>query len=127
VALPDNRNRLSSDAVARLLLAIRSGEAVSRRGARRIMALLERSIAEADDARDPANQVLGFLGEGLPEGARLWSKAGWTSSVRHDGAIVRLPDGREFILVVFLADRQLAGNRLLLPFIARQVVKRLTA
>jgi beta-lactamase family protein len=127
VALPDNRNRLSSDAVARLLLAIRSGEAVSRRGARRMMALLERSIAEADDARDPANQVLGFLGEGLPEGARLWSKAGWTSSVRHDAAIVRLPGGREFILVVFLADRRLAGNRLLLPYIARQVVKRLTA
>jgi len=98
---------------------------VGRRRSAGILRLLERPIAEADDKRDPMNQVLGFLGQGLPAGARLWSKAGWTSSVRHDAAIVRLAGGVEFILMVMADDKALAGNRKLLPFIARQVSRQL--
>ena len=125
VALAGNRNQLSSDSVARLLLAIRRGEAVGRHRSRRMMRLLERRIAEADDRHDPMNQVLGFFGEGLPPGARIWSKAGWTSSVRHDAAIVRLASGREFILVAMVRGSALAGNRKLLPFIAREIAQQL--
>src|SRR5579863_332479 len=78
----DNRNRLTSDAVARLLLAIARGEAVSRRRSAAMMKLLAR-FPETVDRQDPLNQVTGFLGEGLPRQARLWSKAGWSSQTRH--------------------------------------------
>ena len=35
-----------------------------------------------------APQVASFIGEALPTTARLWSKAGWTSEVRHDAAYI---------------------------------------
>jgi hypothetical protein len=99
-AVPRNRNRLSSDAVARLLMA-------------RFPAKVDRN--------NPWNQVTGFLGEGLPGDARVWSKAGWSSRTRHDSAIVELADGTRFILVVMTYGAALASNRRLLPFIARHV------
>jgi hypothetical protein len=117
-----NRNRLSSDAVARLLLAIARGEAVSPRRSRAMMRLMARSPARAD-RHDPRNQVFGFLGEGLPSGARLWSKAGWSSRARHDAAIVELPEGRRFILAFMSFGPALARNTRLLPFVARRVAR----
>jgi len=119
-AAPNNRNRLSADAVARLLLAIAEGQAVNRRRSRAMLRLMERFPAKID-RKNPWNQVTGFLGEGLPEDARVWSKAGWSSTTRHDSAIVELADGTRFILVVMTYGAALAANKRLLPFIARQV------
>ena len=121
-AVPDNRNLLSTDAVARLLLAIERGQAINRRRSAAMMKLMARPIPEKADPNVPFDQVLGFLGEGLPRGSRLWSKAGWTSHVKHDAAIVRLPDGRKFILAVFTSGQAAARSRRILPFIARRVV-----
>jgi Beta-lactamase enzyme family len=121
-AVKDNRNRLSSDALARLLLAIGRGEAVSPGRSRAMMRLMERCPARIDPA-NPWDQMTGFLGEGLPPGARLWSKAGWSSRTRHDAAIVALAEGRRFILAVMTFGEALAANRRLLPFIARQVAR----
>ncbi len=118
--VPNNRNRLTSDAVARLLLAIAEGEAASPRRCRAMLRLLARFPAKVD-RKNPWNQVTGFLGEGLPGDARVWSKAGWSSTTRHDSAIVELADGTRFILVVMTYGAALAANRRLLPFIARQV------
>jgi hypothetical protein len=119
-AVPRNRNRLSTDAVARLLLALSEGEAASPRRSRAMLRLLARFPAKVD-RKNPWNQVTGFLGEGLPPDARVWSKAGWSSTTRHDSAIVELADGTRFILVVMTYGAALAANRRLLPFIARQV------
>jgi beta-lactamase class A len=118
--VPKNRNRLSTDAVARLMLAIAEGEAVSPRRSRAMLRLMARSPAKVD-RKNPWNQVTGFLGEGLPPGARLWSKAGWSSTTRHDSAIVELADGTRFILVAMTYGAALAANKRLLPFLARQV------
>jgi Beta-lactamase enzyme family len=118
----NNRNRLSSDAVACLLLALEQGEIISRRRSSAMMRLLAR-FPDRVDARGPSNQVDGFLGAGLPAGARLWSKAGWSSRTRHDAAIVELIDGTRFILVVMTFGRSLAQNTRLLPFIAREVAR----
>jgi beta-lactamase class A len=118
--IPDNGNRLTSDAVARLLLAIARGEAVSRRRCSAMLKLMARPLPA--DRADPFNQVTGFLGDGLPAGARLWSKAGWTSQTRHDATIVELPRGGKVILVVCTSAPALAANKRLLPFIARTVV-----
>jgi beta-lactamase class A len=119
-AVPRNRNRLSTDAVARLLLALCEGEAAGPRQSRAMLRLLARFPAKVD-RKNPWNQVTGFLGQGLPPDARVWSKAGWSSTTRHDSAIVELADGTRFILVVMTYGTALAGNRRLLPFIARQV------
>ena len=72
------------------------------------------------DTKDPDDQAK-FSGPGLPTGAKLWSKAGWTSDTRHDAIYVELPDGGRFVLVTFTTEH--ANNREILPHIARSVVR----
>jgi beta-lactamase class A len=109
----ENRNKLSANATASLLFWIVSRRAT---GAHDMMTLLERPLAPQ---RAEENQVKEFIGEMLPTGARLWSKAGWTSEVRHDAAYVELPDGRKWIVVIF--TRGTADDVTLIPAIARNV------
>ena len=97
----ENRNMLTTEAVARLLHNIVSGQAVSAAASQAMMKLMERSLDREELQADPENQVIGFLGEGLPLSARLWSKAGFTSTVRHDAAYIELPDLHPYLLVVF--------------------------
>ena len=53
-------------------------------------------------------------------GTRLWSKAGWTSTARHDAAYVETPDGQKFVLVVFTNGH--ANDRDIIPAIAGKVL-----
>ncbi|MDX1977201.1 MAG: serine hydrolase [Pseudanabaenaceae cyanobacterium bins.68] len=115
----ENRNLLTTDATAHLLHHLITGVAVGLASCRAMHSLLARSLQPQDLAADPENQVIGFLGEGLPEGARLWSKAGWMSRVRHDAAYVEKPDGNAFTLVVF--SEGAADQVELLPFIGRAI------
>ncbi|MCP9773042.1 serine hydrolase [Synechococcus sp. Tobar12-5m-g] len=117
----ENRNRLSAEATARLLHAIVAGSCISPPACSRMRQLLRRSLERADRSADPENQVDGFLGEGLPEGARLWSKAGWMSQARHDAAYVEIDGYLPFLLVVFSEGRERAGDGKLLPALARDL------
>lgn len=112
-----NRNRVTANAVASLLLWMVRREAVSPAASEAMLALLERPLAPP---RDEENQVKEFLGEALPAGSRLWSKAGWTSEVRHDAAYVELPGGRKLVIVVL--TRGTADDVTLLPAIGRKLV-----
>ena len=109
-----NRNKLTANATASLLLWIQRRRAP---GAHEMMALLHRPLAPL---RDEENQVKEFIGEALPADAQLWSKAGWTSEVRHDAAYIELPTGRKFVLVIF--TRGTADDVTLIPAIARNVL-----
>jgi len=113
----ENRNRATSNAVASLLLWIVRGRAVSPEASKAMMELLNRPL---DTPRKDENQVKEFLGESLPAGSKLWSKAGWTSEVRNDAAYIELPNGRKFILVVF--TRGTADDVKLLPAIGTKVL-----
>ena len=115
----ENRNRLSTDLTARVLHAVMAGAMVSPPADRRMQELLARSLDAAERAADPENQVDGFLGGGLPEGAQLWSKAGWMSQARHDAAFVELPDQSSFLLVAFSEGQPCAGDDALLPDLCR--------
>ena len=119
----ENRNRLSSDAVARLLQAVMAGAIVSPPACRRMRSVLERSLDPALRAADPENQVDGFLGGGLPPQARLWSKAGWMSQARHDAAYIEGEGLPPTLLVVFSEGAACAADEQLLPEIARHLLQ----
>ena len=61
-----------------------------------------------------------YTGAVLPAGAKLWSKAGWTSEVRHDAAYVELPSGERFILVSFTVGH--SKEKEIVPAVARVVL-----
>lgn len=119
--LMDNRNMLTTNATARLLHSIVGGVTVSAVRSQAMMALMKRSLSPAQ-AATPEDQVTGFLGDGLPENAQLWSKAGWTSQVRHDAAYVELPNQQPYLLVVFTEGRANSQNQAILPFVSQQIV-----
>ena len=112
-----HRNKLTANATAALLTWI-----VRRRApaAEEQMALMHRPLAPA---RSDENQVEEFIGEALPTSAKLWSKAGWTSEVRHDAAYVELPNGRKLVLVIF--TRGTGDKPAIIPAIARNVLAEL--
>ena len=117
----ENRNRATANAIASLLLWIERRHAVSPAASDAMMALLERPLGPQ---RKDENQVKEFFGEALPEGSKLWSKAGWTSEVRHDAAYIELPDGRKFVLVAL--TRGAADDVTLLPAIAKRWLAEIT-
>ena len=109
-----NRNKLTANATAALLtwIARRRAPASDQQ-----LTLLHRPLAPP---RDDENQLKEFIGEALPADAKLWSKAGWTSEVRHDAAYIELASGRKFVLVIF--TRGIADDVTLIPAIARNVL-----
>jgi hypothetical protein len=118
----ENRNQLTTEAIARLLHSIIGGVAVTGKRSQIMMNLLHRSLDPRLLATDPENQVTGFLGGGLPLEAQLWSKAGWTSKVRHDAIYVELPKRSPYLLVVFTEGESQSQNEALLPFFSRTLL-----
>src|SRR2546426_10632197 len=115
----DNRNKLTTDATARLLSEIVTGRAVNPARSAQMMELLKRDFAGT--SKDNDDQAHGFTGIALQRtGAKLWSKAGWTSTTRHDAAYVELPNGAKFVLVTFTTDH--ANERDIVPTVARVVI-----
>lgn len=119
-AFKPGRNLLTTDATARLLTEIVTGKAVSAKRSAEMMELLKRDPFGKSD--DPDDQAHGFSGPALPPGAKLWSKAGWTSETRHDAAYIELPNGAKFVLVTFTAGH--ANERDIIPSLARFVADR---
>jgi len=120
--LMENRNMLTTNATARLLHSIVGGVAVSAKRSQTMMSLMKRSLNPADLIDDEENQVTGFLGSGLPQEAQVWSKAGWTSQVRHDAAYIELPFQSPYLLVVFTEGKAQSKNPAILPFVSQQIM-----
>lgn len=114
----ENRNKLTTDATARIMTEIVTGRAVTAARSAKMMELLKRDFAGKSE--DPDDQAHGFTGIALGPGARLWSKAGWTSTTRHDAAYIELPNGARFVLVTFTTDH--ANDRDIIPTIARIII-----
>jgi hypothetical protein len=92
---------ITSSATARLMAEIVSGRLNTPERTRRMMDLLRR---DPFSPGDPEDQARGFSGIALIErkltDARLWSKAGWTSKVRHDVAYIETPDGKRVVIAI---------------------------
>jgi hypothetical protein len=120
----ENRNMLTTNAIARLLHSIVGGAAVSSDRSQQMMELLHRDLQLAGTIPTPGeeNQVNGFLGAGLPPESQIWSKAGWTSQVRHDAAYIELPDRQPYLLIVCTEGSTNSQNHHILPFISDRFV-----
>lgn len=112
-------NRLTARAGAALLHDIVRGAAPE---ADWMMELMDRSAQRAafaeTDRPVEGDQLRGFLGEGLPESVRIWSKAGHTSWTRHDLLYGEEGDAG-FILSVMTDSRWSADDTTFLPEVAR--------
>jgi beta-lactamase class A len=116
----ENRNRVTSEGVAALALWIARGRAVSPGANEAMLALMKRPlVGEGEDT-----QVKDFGGEALTPGSKLWSKAGWTSEVRHDAMIVELPNRRRYVAVIL--TRWAGEEEGLLPWLSGRVVEMMT-
>ncbi|MDB6059188.1 MAG: hypothetical protein JWO95_3032 [Verrucomicrobiales bacterium] len=116
------RNALTTDATARLMSEIALHKAVTPTRCDQMLELLHRDPFQKDSSSN--GQARGFTGMALPEGSKLWSKAGWTSETRHDCAFVELPNGSKFVLVVFTVNH--ANEKQIIPTVARGVIEALT-
>jgi beta-lactamase class A len=116
----ENRNKLTTDATARLLMEIVTGKAVTLGRSKQMMELLKRDYSGT--SKDTDDQGHGFTGIALQgvDGVRLWSKAGWTSTTRHDAAYLEMPNGSKFVLVTFTTDH--ATERDIIPTVAKMVI-----
>ncbi len=115
----ENRNKLTTDATARLMMEIVTGKAAPPQRTTLMMDLLKRDYLGKGGADDQGHGFTGIALQGR-EGFRLWSKAGWTSTTRHDVAYVEMPDGSKFVLATFSADH--ANEREIIPTVARIVI-----
>ena len=110
------RNRITSAAAASFMYALATRNLVSGDASDAMLEWMHRSVPP----REGETQVAEFIGAALPEGSGLWSKAGWTSEVRHDMALVELPDGRRFVLAIL--TRGAAGDTSLIPSITSEIL-----
>jgi len=117
----ENRNKLTTDATARLMMEIVTGKVANPARTAMMMDLLKRDYSgTGGDADDQGRGFTGIALKGV-EGARLWSKAGWTSTTRHDVAYIELPDGRKFVVATFTTDH--SNEREIIPTVARLVME----
>src|SRR5215217_7257808 len=116
----ENRNKLTTDATARLMMEIVTGKAANATRTAAMMDLLKRDYT--GQSADPDDQGHGFTGIALQgrAGFRLWSKAGWTSTTRHDVAYIEAPDGAKFVLATFTTSH--ANEREIIPTVARVII-----
>jgi len=118
----ENRNMLTTNAVARLLAEIVLGRMNTPERTRTMMDLMHRDpFAQTTDQDDQAH---GFTGRLLIDrkmtDAKLWSKAGWTTKSRHDAAYVETADGLKFVLVIFTENH--GTDKAPIPTIAGKVI-----
>ncbi len=120
-----NRNMLTTNATARLMAEIALGKSVNAERSLQMMEMMKRDPFKP--SKDPDSQATGFTGKALiagkMDGAKLWSKAGWTSKSRHDSAYVETPDGLKFVLVVFTENH--SGEPETIPGVAGKIIERM--
>ncbi|HEV7699823.1 MAG TPA: serine hydrolase [Pyrinomonadaceae bacterium] len=121
----ENRNALTTNAVARLMAEIVTGRINTPERTASMMTLLSRDWSKASSDTD--NQATGFTGRMLIAknltATKLWSKAGWTSKARHDAAYIETPDGLKLVLVIFTENH--ANDRDIIPAIAANILEKL--
>ena len=84
-----------------------------------MMKLLSRDRTAKSDG--PDDQAHGFIAGALPPEVKVWSKAGWTSTTRHDAAYIETADGLKLVIVVFTTNH--ANEREIVPTAVRSILR----
>lgn len=98
-----NRNSMTAMAAARYLQLLAQGALTGPETDAAMLGYMRRDVAEQPYQ---ARRIAG----GAPKGAVVWSKSGTTADTFHDAGIVRLENGRTFILVVFIVGEGPKGE-----------------
>lgn len=96
-----NRNRMTTDLVARLFQEIARGQVVGPVGTGEMLGLLSRDVTQTKPFDDLELEDARLAGQKLPPGTRFWSKSGDAYDVHHLVARAQLPNGSDFVLAVF--------------------------
>jgi hypothetical protein len=112
------RNSLTPNACARLMSEIALDKIVTPEKCEWMRGFLHRKVGAEGDYQSKA-----FTGGILSAGTMLWSKAGYTDTVRHDVAYIKAADGREFVIVIFTKGH--SSNEQLIPAISRHLLTKL--
>lgn len=115
------RNSLCPNAALRLMCEIMTDRIVTPERCETMRRLLLRSIPAEGPVTD--EQARDFSGRALPKGTKLWSKAGWTSAVRHDVAAIELPNHQMYAWAIFTQGH--SDHREVIQFVARDLLKSL--
>ena len=117
-----NRNMITTNATARLMAEIVTGNLNTPERTARMMNLMKRDPwGKAVDGDDQNNGFTGklFIQRNMRD-VKLWSKAGWTSKSRHDAAYVETGDGLKFVIAIYTENH--ANEREIIPTIAGKVI-----
>ena len=89
-----------------------------------MMALLARDRSKKKST-DPDDQAHGFIAGALPPTVKVWSKAGWTSTARHDAAYVESEDGTvRAVIVIFTTGH--GRSRQIVPALGEKLYRSLS-
>ena len=119
----DNRNVMTTDGTARFFESLMTNQMFSIVKSEKLKTNFYRKLDPVSRKQNPENQVDGFIGGGLPLNAKLWSKAGLMSQVRHDVAWWFSQDRNPMLVVVFTAGEKLVKDQFLLPAIGSELNK----
>ncbi len=92
-----NRNAMTAVAAARFLQLLAQNALVDKKSCDAMRKLMVR------DVRNQPYQRMRIAG-GTPKGSKVCSKTGTTSDTFHDAGTVTLPNGRTFILTIFITE-----------------------
>ena len=118
-----NRNMITTNATARLMAEIVTGNLNTPERTARMMDLMKRDpFGKAADGDDQNNGFTGkyFIDNNIRD-VKLWSKAGWTSKTRHDAAYVETADGLKFTIAIYRENH--ANERNIIPTIVGMLIK----
>ncbi len=96
-----NRNRMTSDGVARLFKEIARGEIAGPAGTQEMVGLLARDLTSEKPLEEGELEDARLAGRKLPAGTRFWAKSGDAYDVHHLVARALLPNGRDVVIAVF--------------------------
>ncbi|BAZ08318.1 hypothetical protein NIES4071_01230 [Calothrix sp. NIES-4071] len=128
-----NFNQVSTYHAARLMYEIFTNRAVSLESSQKMATLLKRDLHLSAWKNNPPpteafNPIENFMGESLSDKDIIFaSKAGQTSTGRHEVAYVAATDGRmQYIIAVFGKDTQYSESNTIFPDISQLVFERMS-
>ena len=120
-----NRNRMSTDLVARLFKEIVGGEIAAAAGTAEMMRLLSRDVTGEKPLEDFELEDARLAGRALPAGTKLWAKSGDAYDVHHLVSRILLPGGSDFVLAVFTKGVKTVPG--VIPSVYRRVAAQVAA